>query len=40
MLRSLETDALAHDVVDSYRKVRRNLGTAAAGCCAAHHTFG
>lgn len=40
MLRSLETDALAHDVVDAYRKVRRNLGTTAAGCCAGHSSFG
>lgn len=40
MLRSLETDALSHDVVGAYRKVRRNLGTTAAGCCAMHGAFG
>ena len=40
MLRSLESDALAQGAVDAYRKVRRNLGATAAGCCAGHNTFG
>jgi TRAP-type mannitol/chloroaromatic compound transport system substrate-binding protein len=40
LLRSLESDAYAHDTVDAYRKVRRHLGATAAGCCVNHTAFG